>query len=225
MSTLKAICALFLIGIMAVPAQADRGRGSDGDRERDKDRSEFHSGFESSDSSFDDDDDDDDEDSRSRSRSRDSRTEQNSETSFNTFEDDSSISIAEERSNTEVPIRNLNRARNVALCLAGENTRVVRNPRARCNSLVWFNVHDSVVNSAKILQNALNDTLDSGGEVQAVCKSCTATCQTVAWISGQSSYNDIDVGGGQSPSECIDQAADACGAGYSRFLFSATCKQ
>lgn len=64
---------------------------------------------------------------------------------------------------------------------------------------------------------------NGGGAQQLSCKKCTAVCQTVSWFSGASSFHDQELGGGMSPSKCIDQAVATCEAGYSRWLAKATC--
>lgn len=59
---------------------------------------------------------------------------------------------------------------------------------------------------------------------ERACASCTGVCQTVSWLSGASKFDGIDVGGGQSPSQCVDKIKTQCEAGASRFMAAATCK-
>ncbi|MEL6372202.1 MAG: hypothetical protein AAFY84_14450 [Pseudomonadota bacterium] len=71
----------------------------------------------------------------------------------------------------------------------------------------------------------INTRITTGTETRNKCSACSGTCQTVAWLSGHSSYEGVDIGGGQSPSQCIDAVKKLCESGASRFLAGATCKQ
>ncbi|MEO0400580.1 MAG: hypothetical protein AAF224_14300 [Pseudomonadota bacterium] len=72
--------------------------------------------------------------------------------------------------------------------------------------------------------SATSSRLAANTGERSKCTKCSGTCQTVSWVSGASSYNDVDVGGGQSPSQCFDQIEAMCESGYSRFMFSGSCK-
>ncbi len=64
--------------------------------------------------------------------------------------------------------------------------------------------------------------LSTGGGSKA-CKSCTGMCQTLVWAGAGDIFYDVDLGGGMSPSQCIDAVAAKCGQGYATYLFKATC--
>lgn len=113
-------------------------------------------------------------------------------------------------------------AKNVGICLRGKKARLIekRGDAKNCDSLFWVQAQ-----SWAAVQHELNtggpDRLSAGsGNTRGKCSSCSGLCQTIT-ISG-SGYDGVDVGGGQSPSQCIDAVEKAC-AGASSSMASAHC--
>lgn len=69
----------------------------------------------------------------------------------------------------------------------------------------------------------IDDVVAELPDAEGACKTCTGICQTIVWVNGGSIYTEVDVGGGQSPSDCVDDVAEACGGAYATFMSSATC--
>jgi hypothetical protein len=117
-------------------------------------------------------------------------------------------------------------AKDVGVCLNGNKATLISG-RVRdtgCESVIWINVSQWAQNQRKLIDGkSASSTLAAPQGTALSCKSCSGTCQTVSWISGGSSYEEVDIGGGQSPSECVDAVKELCESGAARFLFSAHC--
>jgi hypothetical protein len=66
-------------------------------------------------------------------------------------------------------------------------------------------------------------SIRAGRDMSGICSSCSAICQTIV-LFGSDYYTNQNLGGGMSPSQCVDAAAAACGAAYSTYLSQANCK-
>ena len=116
-------------------------------------------------------------------------------------------------------------AKNVGVCLRGNKAQLIdrRSDAKNCDSVFWV-----AARNWSAIQHELNtgasDRLTAGsGGTKGKCSSCSGVCQIVSWISGGSKYEGVDVGGGQSPSQCIDAVKKACESGAARFMTSAHC--
>lgn len=67
-------------------------------------------------------------------------------------------------------------------------------------------------------------SLSDGRSVAGACKTCTALCQTIILAPAGSYNTSHDIGGGMSPSQCIDQAQAYCSSGVATYLFNANCQ-
>lgn len=121
-------------------------------------------------------------------------------------------------------VRNVD-AQNVGVCLRGKKARFIHKESEanNCDAVVWINARQWSAAQRHLIDNSASSTLAAGSGGKARCKTCKGTCQIVSWFSGGSKYEGVDVGGGQSPSQCIDAVKEACEAGASRFMASATC--
>ncbi len=70
-------------------------------------------------------------------------------------------------------------------------------------------------------KSANNNIAAPGGSQQA-CSHCYAYCQTITILD---KYDwDVDLGGGMSPSECVDAAEAKCGGAYNSLMTGAHCQ-
>ena len=115
-------------------------------------------------------------------------------------------------------------AQNVGVCLKGKKAKLVRkrSETTNCDSVFWVEAR-SWSGIQRELRQTSRDSISAGQGSTRKCSSCSGTCQIVSWFSGGSKYEGVDVGGGQSPSECIDAVKKLCESGASRFMSSAQC--
>ena len=67
-----------------------------------------------------------------------------------------------------------------------------------------------------------NNNIAAPGGSQQACSHCYAYCQTITILD---TYDwDVDLGGGMSPSECVDAAEAKCGGAYNSLMTGAHCQ-
>ena len=67
-----------------------------------------------------------------------------------------------------------------------------------------------------------NNNIAAPGGSQQACSHCYAYCQTITILN---TYDwDVDLGGGMSPSECVDAAEAKCGGAYNSLMTGAHCQ-
>jgi hypothetical protein len=116
-------------------------------------------------------------------------------------------------------------ADNVGVCLRGEKAKLIdsRSDAKNCDSVLWIAARNWAAVQHELNTGASGRLSAGNGGTKGKCSSCSGVCQIVSWISGGSKYEGVDVGGGQSASECIDAVKKACESGAARFMTSAHC--
>ena len=64
--------------------------------------------------------------------------------------------------------------------------------------------------------------LAAAGVVAKACSKCTAFCQTITFLN---TYDwSADLGGGMTPSQCMDAVAAHCGGAYNSIMIQGSCQ-
>ena len=114
----------------------------------------------------------------------------------------------------------------IGVCLIGEKYTYLSDPvdADKCDAVMWTNMVMWADNQRKLIDQSTlvgepSATTDGG----TICRSCSGTCQTISLPVKDSNYDDVEAGGGQSPSECLASIREICESGSYRHFTSARC--
>jgi hypothetical protein len=114
----------------------------------------------------------------------------------------------------------------VGICLIGDKYGYIEDAADadKCDAVMWTNTVKWADNQRKLIdQSTLTGDSTTGEDGAVSCRSCTGTCQTVSLPIEDSTYEDVETDGGQSPSECLTTIRDICESGPFRHLATARC--
>jgi len=114
----------------------------------------------------------------------------------------------------------------IGICLIGDNYGYIGDPSDadKCDAVMWVDAIKWAGNQRKLIdQSTLTGTGATSDDGAVSCRSCTGTCQTVSLPIEDSTYEDVEVDGGQSPSECLTGIKEICESGAFRHFANARC--
>jgi hypothetical protein len=114
----------------------------------------------------------------------------------------------------------------IGICLIGEKYGYIDDLKDadKCDAVMWVDTVGWADNQRKLIdESILSGTSTTNDDGSVVCRSCAGTCQTVALPITESTYEDVETDGGQSPSECLASIEKACESRPFRHFTSARC--